>query len=173
MRFLTLSAGIAMIQNEKAPSPPDKKFARPVLISKRVPCSELNPRIRTSNEENIQKKLLLNARLPVKPVHMPSGPCTRTICLAQSIGPLNWRSVLALWSWSCNLTLSSSTGVAIIALRASINRRRRSIKRPRSPCQPCKKPGDTVPNNSQSLNVTACYLFGHVVLYEEQSVVVQ
>lgn len=34
--FLTLSAGIAMIQNEKAPSPPDRKFAKPVLIYNRL-----------------------------------------------------------------------------------------------------------------------------------------
>lgn len=58
----------------------------------------------TSNEENIQKKLLLKAKLPVNPVHMPSRPCTRMTCRAQSIGPLNWRSVRALWSWSCSFT---------------------------------------------------------------------
>jgi hypothetical protein len=97
----------------------------------------------TSTLRNIQKKLLRKAKLPVKPVHSPSRPCTRTICLAQSNGPLNSRSATARCIWSCSLTglnlsaravirrqrkrlpFRSSTGVAMNALQMTVIRVRK------------------------------------------------
>lgn len=61
----------------------------------------------TSKDRNIQKKLLLKARLPVSPDHRPPKPWTRIIRFAQSTGPLNSRDETAFWDWSCNLTLKS------------------------------------------------------------------
>lgn len=58
----------------------------------------------TSKEPNIHRKLLRNARLPAKPVHRPRTPCARTICRAQSIGPLYCRSAVDFCSCNCNLT---------------------------------------------------------------------
>jgi hypothetical protein len=92
---------------------------------------------RTSIDKNIQKKLLLKTRLPLNPDHNPPSPWTRTICRAQSMGPLNCRSFISLcdWSWSFTVMqidhevsatslkkkasgpLSSSIGVAITALQ--------------------------------------------------------
>jgi hypothetical protein len=58
----------------------------------------------TSKDKNIQKKLLRKARLPMNPVQRPWIPCARTTCLAQSIGPLNWRSEGDLCSCNWSLT---------------------------------------------------------------------
>lgn len=74
MRFLILSAGIAIVQNANEARPPDRKLAKGTLISYGVPLYDEKPRMSISNDMNIHKKLLRNARLPVNPVHRPSTP---------------------------------------------------------------------------------------------------
>ncbi len=59
---------------------------------------------RTSKERNIQRKFARNARLPVNPVHRPSTPFPRTICRAQSIGPLYCLSATERWYCIWSLT---------------------------------------------------------------------
>lgn len=68
---------------------------------------------RTSKDRNIHKKLVLKAMLPVKPVQSPKAPWLLTICLAQSIGPLYWRSATFRCICICNLTTIIGTDAVI------------------------------------------------------------
>lgn len=90
-----------------------------------VPCSLENPRMSswqvrrnvqldwngpiagallTSYDPNSQAKLLLKARLPVKPVQSPSTPWLRTICRMASMGPLYCLSATDLCDCICSFT---------------------------------------------------------------------
>lgn len=93
----------------------------------------------TSYDPNNQAKLLLKARLPVKPVQSPCTPWLRTICRMASMGPLYCLSATDLCDCICSFTGPSAFKremlqcyMSNVPLRCSMGVARSAL------CRPCE-----------------------------------